>query len=305
LGYSVGASAAWNPGSPDPYELQNSFYRLFYGQGAVNMSRVYQLMSTQAQFWATSWDTRPSGELPPVFGYSYGIGPFVPQAQTLPLPGVPEPVYLQLGQNWASEHSKRTELATNSLSENDELLNLLYTNLTSVQFNRYNLEVYLSIARLCRENLLMLTGLAEMNTGLEKAQEHAAHLHFSDAISELDHVVDRARKIRDDRNQALADVTVTWYKTWFPRVREANGRHVPSEPQNFVDTQPSESARRRQEGLLYLIDREFMLPLGSWVNRVQNVRNRYAAAHGLPARGGQFDWEDTKTLHSQAVDRSL
>jgi len=305
LGYAVGASAAWHPGSPDPHELQNSFYRLFYGQRMNNMSRVYQLMSTQAQFWASSWNSRPSGALPPVFGYSYGIGPFVPHAQTFPLPDIPEPVYLQLGQNGTGENAMRIELTNNALSENDELLNLLYTNLGTVQFNRYNLEVYLSIAKLCRENLLMLKGLAEIDTNLEKAQEAAAHLHFSEAISALDHVLDRAGKIRDDRNQALQDVTTTWYKTWFPRVREANGRHVAREPQNFVDTRPSESARRRQEGLLYLIDRELMLPFGSWVNRVQNVRNRYAAAHGLPTREGQFDWQDTTTLHSQAVDRSL
>ena len=34
LGYAVGASAAWHPGSPDPHELTHSFYRLFYGAGA-------------------------------------------------------------------------------------------------------------------------------------------------------------------------------------------------------------------------------------------------------------------------------
>src|SRR2546428_8135793 len=45
-------------------------------------------------------------------------------------------------------------------------------------------------------------------------------------------------KIRDDRNHALRDVTTTWYKTWFPRVREANGRHVARAPQDFVDSQP-------------------------------------------------------------------
>src|SRR5262249_8218014 len=37
LGYAVGASAAWHPGSPDPHELAHRFYRLFYGSGATNM----------------------------------------------------------------------------------------------------------------------------------------------------------------------------------------------------------------------------------------------------------------------------
>ena len=84
LGYAVAAAAAWRPGSPDPHELTQSFYRLFYGSGSTDLGRIYRLMSTQAQFWSSSWDSEPSGKLPLVFGYSYGIGPFTPHAATLP-----------------------------------------------------------------------------------------------------------------------------------------------------------------------------------------------------------------------------
>ncbi len=159
LGYAVGASAAWHPGSPDPAELAASFYRLFYGQGATQMGRLYQLMSTQAQFFATSWDSEPSAKLPLIFGYSYGTGPFVPNIETLPLPPVPTADYLHLRGSWAQENASRVNLAGRFLAGNDELMNLLYTNMAEVQFNRYNLEVYLSIAKLCRQNLLMLKGL--------------------------------------------------------------------------------------------------------------------------------------------------
>lgn len=305
LGYAVGAAAAWHPGSPDPEELAASFYRLFYGQGATQMGRLYQLMSTQSQFFATSWDTEPSGVLPLIFGYSYGTGPFVPDIETLPLPAVPTADYLHLSGNWTQENSRRVDLAGKFLAGNDELMNLLYTNMSEVQFNSYNLEVYLSIAKLCRQNLLMLKGLEEINSDLERAQGEAAKLHYPEAIEALDAAIDLAGKIRDERNQALHDVTETWYKTWFPRVREANGRRVASDPQPFVDTATSEDARRQQEGLLYLIDREFLLPFGDWVNQVQDVRNQYASAHNLPSREGKFDWQDTTTLHSQSSNREL
>lgn len=305
LDYAVGASAAWHPGSPDPHELMQSFYRLFYGRGSTQMGRLYQLMSTQAQFFGSSWDSIPSAVRPIVFGYSYGPGPFTPHIATLPLPSVPSADYLHLGHNWGQDNSHRLELARKSLGENDELLNLLYTNLSSVEFNRYNLEVYLSIAKLCRQNLLMMEGLEEIGADLQTAQEQAAKLHYTEAIAALDQALDTAERIRDQRNQALHDVTTTWYKSWLPRVREGNGRHVPPDPQDFVDTESSEDARRSQAGLLYLIDREFVLPFGEWVNQVQDVRNRYAAAHNLPARGGKFDWQNTETLHSQPVDREL
>jgi hypothetical protein len=303
LGYAVGASAAWHPGSPDPQELAHSFYDLFYGQGATEMGRLYQLMSTQAQFCASSWDSEPSG--PVMFGESYGIGPYPPHHATLPLPSVPSPDYLRLRQDWLADNTRRLELSWKFLGENDELLNLLYRNLPSVEFNRHNLEVYLSIAKLCRQNLLMLIDLGEISRALETAQSHAAKLQYADAVDALDQALDTAARIRDERNQALHDATTTWYKTWFPRVRAANGRRVARAPQDFVDTQPTEKARRAQEGLLYLLDREFALPFGQWVNDVGDARNRYATAHKLPTRKMNFDWQDTETLHSQTVNREL
>ena len=305
LGYAVGASAAWRPGSPDPHELAHSFYKLFYGQGAQQIDRVYQLMSTQAQFFASSWDSKPSAMLPLIFGYSYGIGPFVPHMATISLPPVPAADYLRVNGGWASENARRLELAWKSLGENDELENLLYANLQAVEFNRHNLEVYLSIAKLCRQNLLLFKSLDAMNAGLEKAQEAAGKLHYADAVEALDQVLDRAYRIRDERNQALHDVTETWEKTMFPRARQANGRRVAGTPQSFVDTASSDAARRRQEGLAYLIEREFALPFAEWVQQVREVRNEYAAAHNLRKRKMQFDWQDSTTLHSQAINREL
>jgi hexosaminidase len=305
LGYAVGAAAAWHPGSPSPQELEHNFYRLFYGSGSAQMGRLYHLLSAQAQFFASSWDSKPSDELPLIFGYSYGTGPFVPHIETIPLPSVPSEDYLHLRQDWRKENARRLELTWKFFGENDELMNLLYSKLSSVQFNRYNLEVYLSLAEICRQNLKFLQGLESVSDDLEAAQDEAGKLHYAEAVSSLDHALDTVSLIRDYRNQVLHDTTETWYKSIFPRVREANGRHVASEPQDFVSVATSEKARREQSGLVYMIDREFSLPLGDWFKQVQEARNRYAAAHKLPGREDKFDWMDTATLHSQGVNREL
>jgi hypothetical protein len=305
LGYALGASAAWHPAYPDPHQLAQSFYEVFYGRGTARMGRLYQLLSTQARFFSTSWDREPSGQLPLMFGESYGIGPFVPHLETLPLPPVPTADYLLPHGDWSQQNARRLELAGKFLAENDELETLLYENLHRVEFSRYNLKVYLSISKLCRQNLLMLRELARINRDLETAQEQAAKLHYGDAVDALDQALDTAAQIRDERNQALHDATATWYETWFPRVREANGRKVARAPQDFVETEPSERSSRAQAGLLYLLDREFSLPMGQWFADVLEVRNRYATAHHLPARTARFDWQDSETLHSRTVDREL
>jgi hypothetical protein len=305
LGYALGASAAWHPGSPDPRELTHNFYRLYYGRGSSGIDRLYQLLSTQAQFYASSWDSVPSSSRPLVFGYSYGIGPFPPRNSTLPLPPVPGADYLRLSRSWSQENARRIELTWKFLGENDELLDLLYRNLPSVEFNRYNLEVCLSLAKICRQNLLLFRGLDEIAKNLETAQEQAGNLRFAEAVGALDKALDIAVRIRGQRNEALQELTATWYKTWFPRVREGNGRHMARNPQNFVDMGTSEAARRRQEGLLYVIDRQLWLPFGEWVNQTKDVRNRYAAAHNLSLRRGEFDWQDVITLSRAAADREL
>ena len=46
----------------------NAFYRLFYGPGATNMGRLYQLMSEQGQFWKESWDVKASAARTPIWG---------------------------------------------------------------------------------------------------------------------------------------------------------------------------------------------------------------------------------------------
>ncbi|HET7100642.1 MAG TPA: glycoside hydrolase family 20 zincin-like fold domain-containing protein, partial [Terriglobia bacterium] len=305
LGYAVGAAAAWHPASPGPLEVEHNFYRLFYGKGSSGMDRLYQLLSTQAQFFASSWDSKASDQLPLIFGYSYGIGPFVPHIQTLPLPPVPSAGYLHLRQDWSEGNARRMQLANKFLGENDELLSLLYRKLPSVQFNRYNLEVYLSLAEISRQNLKMLQGLEEISNHLEAAQKQAEKLQYQDAVRELDGALDTAKAIRDNRNQVLHDASTIWYKSIFPRVREANGRHVARDPQDFVSVATSAKARRSQSGLGYMIDREFSLPLGDWFHQVQEARNRYAAEHNLPAREDKFDWMDTSTLHSLGVNRDL
>jgi hypothetical protein len=305
LGYALGASAAWHPAYPDPHQLAQSFYEIFYGRGATRMGRLYQLLSTQARFFSTSWDREPSGQLPLMFGESYGIGPFVPHLDTLPLPSVPAADYLRLHGDWSQENARRLELAGKFLEENDELETLLYENLHRVELNRYNLKVYLSIAKLCRQNLLLLRGLEKTSRNLRTAQDQAAKLHYVDAVDALDQALDTAGVIRDERNQALHDAAVTWYETWFPRVREANGRKTARAPQDFVETEPSERSRRAQVGLLYLLDREFSLPFRQWFTDVLEVRNRYAGVHHLPTREERFDWQDSETLHSRTVDREL
>jgi hypothetical protein len=288
LGYATAASAAWHPGSPDPAESLAAFYPLFYGHRVSHMDRLYQLMSTQAQFWSDSWETSPSNARKPIWGNSNGVyeKPRPARDQNIPLPPVPA-ADLSYRSEWTAQNSGRIQLASEFLAENDELLGLLHENLPLSDLNSYNLEVFLSIAQLYRQNLEMLQRVARMDGLLRSTADAAGKNQAKQAVASLDQVLQQAKLVRYSRNRALADATQTWYKSWLPRIAEANGRRFVHELDDVKDHLPD-----RTVDMTYLVYRELLLPFGDWVEQVRSVRNQYAAAHALPVQKASFDWQD-------------
>ncbi|HEV2425611.1 MAG TPA: glycoside hydrolase family 20 zincin-like fold domain-containing protein [Terriglobia bacterium] len=284
LGYATAPAAAWNASGALPDELMNSFYRLFYGPEGGNMGRVYQLMSEQAEVWDDSWDRVPSSLRPPIWGDSDRIfhPPRPAHDQALPDLPVPSLPLLQLGHDWTTGNSRRLALAAKALAENDELLDLLRSNLERVEFNRYNLEVFLSLAQLYRQNLEMILDLGRINDLLESAAAAAARADAAGAVASMDQALDLAGQIRSERNLALQNAVTTWYKSWFPRASEANGRRYGDEVDSVKDHRPV-----RTVDMSYLVYRELHYPLGDWAEKVLATRNQYAKAHELPGLGGQ------------------
>ncbi|MGJ5813969.1 glycoside hydrolase family 20 zincin-like fold domain-containing protein [Paludibaculum fermentans] len=288
LGYAAISAAAWQPGTPAVQESMTAFYRNFYGDGARNMSRVYQLLSQQARFYSDSWEWGPAARKP-LFGDSDEI--FHPRQpvkdQTLELPPVPAAnLDLDLG-DWNKANARRLELAAGFLGENDELLALLHENTASVAFNRYNLEVSISVASLCRQNLELLLDLGRISTQLQGARDAARNQKPREAVEALDRTLRLARGIQQRRNRTLRDTVSTWQKSWFPRTAAANGRTYLHELDDVKDHVPD-----RTVDMSYLVQRELALPMGRWVESLLNVRNAYAAAHALPGEPGAFQWLD-------------
>ncbi len=288
LGYATGTAAGWNRQPASSEEMESSFYSLFYGRGATNIGRVYQLMSEGAQNWQDSWDTGPSTARKLIWGNSYTR--FEPERpardQFLPTLPTPSSDLLQLGSDWLSQNQKRLDLASGFLAQNSELLDLLYENLQRIRFNRYNLEIYLAIGGLYRENLFFIQDLGHIADLLKTAQAEAASGESAKAVNSLDRALDLARVMRDARNKALSNATASWYKSWQPRSAEANGRTYLHELDDVKDHLPE-----RTVDMSYLVYRELLYPMDVWANKVVATRNRYSAAHGLPQRDFTLDWK--------------
>ena len=296
LGYATGPAGAWHRAAPDPKEMENSFYQLFYGPQETGMGRLYQLMSEQAQFWQDSWETGPSAARTPIWGSSYSIfnPPRPAHDQYLPFLPVPSSPLLHLSYDWNPGNEKRLALAGDFMAQNDELVDLLRMNMARVQFNHYNLEVFLSIADLYRQNLAMLRDLGRISASLEAAQQAAGKSEAETAVASLDQALNLAQNIREYRNQVLQNATDTWYKSWFPRVPEANGRRYLNVVDDVKDHQPV-----RTIDMSYLVYRELLYPMDNWAKLVLAARNQYAGEHHLPARVFSLNWGETGAPESK------
>ncbi|MDQ2900052.1 MAG: beta-N-acetylhexosaminidase [Acidobacteriota bacterium] len=285
LGYATATSASWNP-SADPRELMSSFYPLFFGPSTIRIDRVYQLLSEQAQFWSDSWETVPSTARKPIFGNSYAVfnPPHPAKDQTLPLPPLPSVADLRLPSDWERGNARRMELAAEFRSANDELGGLVLENLRRATRNRYTLDVFNAITALCRQNLDLLGALSQINADLVAA---STSKEPKAAVAHLDRALDSAAQIRLERNRVLREATAAWYKSWLPRVSEANGRRFLHEVDDVKDHLPD-----RTVDMSYLVYRELQLPMQAWADELAGIRNRYAESHGLPRREFRFSWAD-------------
>ena len=202
--------------------------------------------------------------------------------RTISLPPIPKADNLAFDAPKGNE--KRSQLVAQYLADNDELLALLKAS-EAAEFNRYNIEAMQSIARLCRQNLEMLRDMDRIVQRLSDARAAAREGQPANGVAALNGAIDLVGQMRQARDQTLKTTTETWYKTWQPRVADANGRKFLHEVDDVKDHLPG-----RTVGMDYLVYRELQLPLGEWAKQVLAARNQYAKTHGIAERTGPIEW---------------
>ncbi|MEJ5961071.1 beta-N-acetylhexosaminidase [Pedobacter immunditicola] len=290
LGYATGTAVAWNHHTVNHQDLSNRFYTSFYGSKAVNMDKVYQLLSTQAEFWDKSWDWVTSTHRSPIFGDSEKVfeTPQPVKDQVLPALPLPSGTDLSLNEDWALKNKVRLTHAENFLKANNELMNLLNDNLSLVGRQNYNLQVLFSVAQICRQNLNLMLDLQNA-TALIKNASDVAKQNPTLAVSLIDQALRQVKKIHEERNLLLQSVSSVWFQDWYPLVAEANGRKYLHQVDDVKDHEPV-----RTIDLSYLIYRQLKYPVGKWVTELSNARNQFAKANNLPVSNESLNWENTK-----------
>ena len=110
------------------------------------MTDIYRALQSQARFWDSAWQRKPSKVRGPGYGYSGGKRPVGRRDLTLTGPALPKATDLALKPVFGPLYAELLAGLAPKREQNDRLIAHLQANLGKVRRNRYNLEVLLSLA---------------------------------------------------------------------------------------------------------------------------------------------------------------
>jgi hexosaminidase len=277
LGWTAVARYGWRPDEPSVDQHLAEFMNVFYGPRLAEMAEVYRSLQAQARFYEGSWDRVVSQVRGPAYGNSEGKGIGTTRRdQTLPPPALPSLPALAVKPAYVGRYGRLAENARHMTFANDALCRKLYECMLKADRNRYNLEVFLSIAELTGHHDRMIAAMKTIEERLEQAQR-AGLSNPARALEALAAAVDQARAIEEERTQTYEYVRTVWEKSRFPKGREVNGRKF----YHVMDDTKDHRADRRPD-LSYLIAPEESIGLKKWMKDIAAVAQQYAKANNLP-----------------------
>jgi hypothetical protein len=257
------------------------FMKLYYGPRVEGMIGIYQAMQRQATGWGRTWDRVVSKARGPGYGNSYGKGVGTARSDmTLQMPAAPAMPDLKFQPAIAEKYARFLETARAGLPESERLILELQTNIGKADRNRYNLEVYIALARFTGHHWRLLTGLADAERSLQAARDAAGRKDPRRAVGMLVAAFNSVSGLREGGEKTFAELTAVFEKSRFPKGQSVNGRkfvHVFDDVKDhFADRTPD---------LGYMQAPERSMELGKWTKELYTVIQAFAKANNVPVRG--------------------
>ncbi len=272
LGWATVAQYGWTPGTPSVEQHVEDFANAFYGGSTGEIVEIYQGLQKQAQFYKGSWDRVVSRVRDSGYGNSYGPGVgVIRRDDTLPQPALPQLPGLDFTPVYAGRYGDLVNEAGGLAVEAQPLIQRIYWTMPRVERNRYNLEVFLSLARLMQHHDQMIVSMSAIEDRLAQARRAAESNRPGQAVEDLVRAYRIANSIVRGRTEVFADLQQTWEKSQYRKGREVDGRtfvHV-------LDDTKDHFADRRAD-LSYLVAPEESIGLEDWMARLSDLLKSYA-----------------------------
>ena len=281
LGWATVTQYAWNAYGPTMEQTVADFMDVFYGQNSPDMTSVYRMLIEGAQFFGNGWDKVTSTERGPGYGNSNGKGISTRRTDDiLDLPEIPGEATLNIQARFSTKYSELITRAESLKVKNEDLTGRLTRYIGQVERNRYNLEVYLSIAYLERYFINTLLTLRDAESLMLDAQSAAAAGKPANAVADLVEASNQVGALITWSSWMWKNLILTWEKSRYEKGRSLDGRDFV----HILDDLKDHFADRRK-GLDYMIAPFQRMDIPGWRTRLNNRINKYAADNNVPVRG--------------------
>lgn len=283
LGWTAVAAWAWHPGQPSVEQYSAEFMQSFYGPRVHGMLEVYRLMQSQARAWERTWDYIPSRTVPPSWGSYFGKGIGTHRSDmTLAAPLVndlpdwfPDPA-------WTVRYKHFIDEAKLRKAENKRLIEALQTSFGQADRNRYNLEVFLALARFMGHHWDLILDLAKAEDLIRQGQAITMNSKTDDQEKYLSILREASRTVENTHQQGLsifADLKAVYEKSRYPKGQSVDGRtflHVQDDiKDHWAD---------RRADLSFMMAPEESIHLEAWANELRSVIRLFEEQNDLPAK---------------------
>lgn len=290
LGWAAVTQYGWSPQGPSAEQTVADFMDTFYGPGNQDMVDNYKLLQKGARFFEASFDQRPETELKEAYGNPYGPGRNTTRIKrTLDPPQLPFAwdMYMVVQPTFSRTYGGLIEEARSLKPELDQLIQNLNGKLQIGNRQKYNVEVFISIAELERhwvEEILALERVENQLVAAEKASMNINDFisvnHAEAATAQLMAAYGTVSGILAERKAVFQRLTEVWEKGRFEKGRSVDGRKFV----HILDDLKDHFADRRA-GLDYMLVPMENLGLEQWNKDLARFIKRYAESHGIETKG--------------------
>ncbi|MFO7899948.1 MAG: glycoside hydrolase family 20 zincin-like fold domain-containing protein [Planctomycetota bacterium] len=282
LGWATMAQCGWTQDAITPEETAAAFTDLYYGPDVFDMIEIYQTLQAQARFMENALEKLPSTVRGPSYGHPYWKGKMERYDRTM-VPPAPPQMPNDTGVSVVPRFSDRYEAVLaevpGRLRENDRLLARLQANVPRARRNRYNLEVFLSLACHVRQFLEMVLSIARAEELMHEAALAGKSGDDRRAMARMVAARETMQGAVDDLYAMYERLKATWQKSRLPKGAPRDGREFV----HVMDDVKDHFADRRPD-LSHLIAPHESLDLPGWIERLDSVIDRYGRATGLAAK---------------------
>jgi len=279
LGWATVTQYGWTKSSPKLQQSNADFMDLFYGFDSPDMIQAYVLLEEGARFYEALWDRVPSKERVKGYGNSYGKGIGGNMVDLLlQMPPLPSEKDLSLEPTFRNKYEQKIEEAALLLKKNDILISQLMRDLTRVNYNRYNLEVFLAIAFLERYTMETVLNLAKVEDYLVAASKN--DIDPEEAVNLMTDAYKLSGEIIKDQDEMWSDFKTTWYKSRLIKNQSVGGKDFLHEYDDVKD-----HLADRRKGLEYMLAPFERMEIEEWREQMKNIIIHFARLHNIPVEG--------------------